>query len=395
LNGPSFKYDFFHFLEPMSEGMMNLVLVVLLICAIGITIGKFFKLSAVVFTLLFAYIFFLDRGYYNNHLYLFFLLTFLLSFSKANSALSLDKKARKIGQLPRYLLLIIQLQIVIVYFYGGIAKLNSDWLFHQEPVQAILRNVGDGSSANSGLVVYFLTYGGVLFDLLIGFGLFWKKTRTVSILAAIIFNVANAILFDDINIFPFMMLFSLVLFVDSSWLRKMIGKVFKKTNGSWQARKAKGKEGKLVLGILVVYLVFQLIMPFRYVLFTDQVDWTGHAQRFSWRMKIQTRKVESIEYAVFDLNTNTFHPITIETYGLNGSQYDGIGLDPEMARQFAIYVKKIAKEQQHLPRVMVKAKIKVSYNGREPQLTIDPDVDLTKVPSGPFAERTWVLPLEK
>ena len=126
LNGPSFKYDFFHFLEPMSEGMMNLVLVVLLICAIGITIGKFFKLSAVVFTLLFAYIFFLDRGYYNNHLYLFFLLTFLLSFSKANSALSLDKKARKIGQLPRYLLLIIQLQIVIVYFYGGIAKLNSD-----------------------------------------------------------------------------------------------------------------------------------------------------------------------------------------------------------------------------------------------------------------------------
>ena len=72
------------------------------------------------------------------------------------------------------------MQIFIVYFYGGIAKINPDWL-RGEPMRHWLQNSSDfpvvGPFLTTELAAYLFSYGGLLFDLLIGFILLSSKTR--------------------------------------------------------------------------------------------------------------------------------------------------------------------------------------------------------------------------
>ena len=78
---------------------------------------------------------------------------------------------------------------------------------HLEPMTTILSSNG----INSKELAFFLTYSGILFDLLIGFFLIMKRTRFFAAILVILFNVTNHFLFDDINIFPFFMMGSLVI----------------------------------------------------------------------------------------------------------------------------------------------------------------------------------------
>ena len=66
------------------------------------------------------------------------------------------------------------------------------------------------------LLISFITYGGLLFDLFIGFLLFYKRTRLFAFILVIIFNTMNYFLFlgnSEIGVFPFIMIATLILFM--------------------------------------------------------------------------------------------------------------------------------------------------------------------------------------
>lgn len=69
---------------------------------------------------------------------------------------------------PRWQPFIIQAQIMIVYFYGGIAKINYDWLVRGEPVRTLLsRMPADHILApiqENEFGVHTLTYVGFLIE---------------------------------------------------------------------------------------------------------------------------------------------------------------------------------------------------------------------------------------
>jgi len=395
-----FTYNLFPFLAPMPTPAMNALIVLLAGCGVLVALGFFYRIAMSIIALGFSYIFFLDKAYYNNHLYLIVLIAFLMIFMEADKVLSLrrsDKKAANF-KIPAWNVWVLKAQLFIVYFYGGIAKLNGDWLFRQQPVIQLLEQKGVDSGLTdlltSDAFVYFITYGGLAFDLVIGFLLVIPRTRFIGLIAALLFNLMNAWIFDDINIFPYFMMAALVLFVAPETTKAFLEKKLKRnwiTKGA--ATLVSESSRKRIIGVLAIYFLFQLFFPFRHFLVGPNVDWTGVAQRFSWRMKIQNRQTETIKFAVFDLDSKQIYPVDLVTYGLNRDQIFNMSQHPEMARQFAVFLDEYCEQRQQMPNVMVKADIRVSFNGRPPQPTIDRDKDLTKADSSPFAAQDWILPL--
>lgn len=375
-----FNYHFLP-LSPLDEGGMKFLLFLGLLSAIGIFIGKFYRLSTGMFFLIYSYIFFLDKAYYNNHLYLLALLAFLLFFIPANQALSFGKKDKK----PAYYwqLLILRIQFFIVYFFGGLAKINSDWLILEEPAKSLLQAAGQDLEVLIPLIVW----GGMLFDLLIGFFLFYRKTRIIACIAVLIFNISNHLLFDDINIFPFFMMASLVLFLKPEEWPFMQ----KYNKGKIESPAKQNNKKGIVIG-LSIYLLIQVILPLRHYFINSNPDWTSEGQRFAWRMKIQHRTLKRMEFQLFDLDKKVIYPVTINQH-INDYQEMQMMYYPYMMLDFAHYLGQYAKNNG-VRNPMVKATVEVSFNGRDPQLVFSPDLDLLSVNWNTFGENEWIYPLK-
>jgi vitamin K-dependent gamma-carboxylase len=396
-----FSFDGFSFIKPLPEGIMKGMLLLILISGILLIVNKFIKFALASFLLCFSYFFLLDKSYYNNHFYLFILLAFIFLFYKEKTDPSTQKK-----QIPYWFLLLLQIQIVIVYFYGGIAKLNTDWLLHQQPLQILL----DGTKQNallpdlntSTFALYLLTYGGLLFDLSIGFLLWAKKTRKLGILLSLGFNLSNIVLFNfgdngAIGGFPMFMIFSLLLFIDPASVRSYLaqwGLNNKNPNSTTTANNTAttsfDKQQNLVLIGLGIYLSFQLLFPFRQFLYTGNTSWTARGSKFSWRMKAHT-KIPDIRFFGRPSPKDSLREINVGKM-INSMQRYQMGEDPVMIVQFAHFIGKEFKDNgASQPEVYAHARI--SLNGRPYFAIIDSTRDLLKVEHHIFAADDWIRPL--
>ena len=45
--------------------------------------------------------------------------------------------------IPSWVVWVLTAQVGVVYMFGGLAKLNADWLFHAQPLRIWLYNNGD------------------------------------------------------------------------------------------------------------------------------------------------------------------------------------------------------------------------------------------------------------
>ena len=68
--------------------------------------------------------------------------------------------------------------------------------------------------------VFFFSYGGMLFDLLIVPALLWSRTRPFAFVFCIFFHVTNKMLFD-IGIFPFLAIAATTIFFSPDWPRRV------------------------------------------------------------------------------------------------------------------------------------------------------------------------------
>lgn len=388
----NFQYDFFRWLHPLPEVWMNILLGALLLCALLITAGIYFKWACRFFTAGYLYIFLLDKSIYNNHLYLFILFAFLLSFTDADKVFTIYKgKQKRVFRIPNWQIFILQFQIIVVYFFGGIAKLKADWLLECQPVKNLIVSIPD-QHLLAGLLkndfgIYLFTYGGLLLDLGAPLLLWNKNLRNVAIIPFILFHLLNSIIFHDIGIFPFVMLFSLILFFDSQELpilRRFSGAV-KHPSGFSPAITSKFP---FVLG---VYMVFQLLFPLRGHFLPNDQDWTTIGNRFSWRMKVDTRSIDEMSFLITDLNRGESQPVAVNRL-VNDMQILNMSMDPRSVKDFTMMLEKKASEMG-FNNISVTSSIKVSYNGRESQYYIRPDVDLTNVNYSPLKKLDWVLPV--
>jgi vitamin K-dependent gamma-carboxylase len=376
---PSFHFTYvgFEWVRPLSEHSMRLVVPALGLCAALIALGLVYRLAALSFFVGFSFLFLLEKGRYLNHFYLIGLVGFLLVFMPADRAFSLRtwRRPRQAwSTVPAWMLLLLRTQIGIVYVYGGIAKLNGDWLRGQ-PLGIWLAERPDlpviGRFANEPWLAWFMSYAGLAFDLLIVPMLLVRRTRAVALLACLVFHVTNAELFR-IGVFPWFMLAATLLFCPPTWPRRIWPRAF----GSAVETVRPATASPAALSLVAGYVVIQGLLPLRHWLYPGVTAWTQEAERFSWRMRLNHSRGVVTFYAIDGTGYRmTIHPREF----LTARQVLDMGAQPDMILQAAHVIAKRLREQGH-GEVQVRCVAHASLNGRPPQLLIDPSVDLVAEP---------------
>jgi hypothetical protein len=411
-----FKYDGLEWLHPLPAPMMYAILVTMGLAATLIAAGVLFRWACWIFAICLSFFFFQEKGYYNNHIYLFILLPPLLSATHADHFLSLRGKIDPLwrreggGKIPRWEQFIIQAQFVIVYFYGGIVKMKADWLVRKEPVTSLVGYLPDGHwlapLLRTDFSISLLTYGGFLLDILAPLLLWQKGIRRWAIIPFVGFHLANSRIFTDIGIFPYVMLGALIIFYETNelpWLRRLAerrrpaaDKSKKQKQKSQPSESLKFSENLpptpvWVKNTLIGYFIFQLLFPFRGFFLPNQLDYTTIGNRFSWRMKADTRLAEEVKFFIQDPVSKQEAQVDIRSF-INDMQMNALIHDPRAVADFARMLKKEAA-RQGLPNAMVRASIRLRYNGRPAQYFVKPDVDLASVTYSPFRKLDWVVPV--
>ena len=221
-----FKFWPFDFVQPLPEAGMEIQLVVMGIFALFVVLGLFYRISATGFFLMITYLFLLEKARYLNHIYLVCLLSFLMIFLPAHRTWSLDALLwPRLGSatVPGWSLWLLRFQVAAPMFFGGIAKLNFDWL-RGEPMRAWLSVRTDfpllGQAFTNESVVWAMVYGGLLIDLLFVFYMLNRRTRVFGFILVLAFHLMNARLFG-IGIFPWMMIVATLVFFEPDWPRRV------------------------------------------------------------------------------------------------------------------------------------------------------------------------------
>jgi hypothetical protein len=286
--------------------------------------------------------------------------------------------------------------IAILYFYAGLAKVNSDWLLNAQPLLTWLPAKNNipvlGPLFNEAWVAYLFSWFGCLYDLTIPFWLSWHKSRPWAFLMVIMFHVLTAILFP-IGMFPYIMIVSALIFFPPSFHEKLITackRFFRLRKPSLQGGHtfAYPKNAALWLRYgLILFFFIQLLSPFRYWLYPGELFWTEEGYRFSWRVML----MEKTGYAVFtvkDALTGKRQQIDNQDY-LTQLQEKQMSFQPDMILEFAHHIAATYKARGWSdPAVYVENY--VTLNGRPSQLFIDPKVNLAKENES-FLHKKWIL----
>ncbi len=96
----TFTYIGFEFLQPLPGYGMYYYVGLMIILALMIMVGAWYRVAMIVFTLLWTMLCLMQKAGYNNHYYLMLLLCWIMVFMPANRYCSLDVK-RNVGRLHR------------------------------------------------------------------------------------------------------------------------------------------------------------------------------------------------------------------------------------------------------------------------------------------------------
>ncbi|MCA9645569.1 MAG: HTTM domain-containing protein, partial [Myxococcales bacterium] len=236
--GFHFSYYGFQWLEPWPAWGLYLHFGLMFLAALALTVGFYSRLSAALFGVLFTWAELFDKATYLNHYYLVSLLALLLALVPSGNAFSLDawrQRRRGVSSAPvvRAHYLLFQAQLLCVYTFAGLAKLNADWLFRAEPVRGWLLQFADwpfvGRLFALQPTAFVMSWAGALFDLTVVPLLLWKRTRRVAFALALVFHVSNWLMFP-IGIFSWLMLACLSLCWEPAWPERLLKKTSKRLN---------------------------------------------------------------------------------------------------------------------------------------------------------------------
>ena len=392
---PKFTFNFigFDFLQPLPGNGMYFYYLAMGIFGFCVMIGYRYRLAIISFFILWSASYLMQKSSYNNHYYLVCLLSFLMIFQPANNYLSVDIKRNpelKSISVPFWTSLLLIVQIGLVYFYGGIAKIYPDWL-NAAPVQIFLSSKTDypivGSLFTKEWFHYLLSYSGLFFDLLIIPLLLFRKTRVFGFGLSIFFHLFNAIIFQ-VGIFPFLTLSFAVFFFKPETVRNL----FLKKKRLYDKNEIILPQRKNYYYVLIgVYFTLQILLPLRHWFIKDNVLWTEEGHRLSWRMMLRSKSGYQI-FTVVDKATNKKEKIKLTNY-LTQKQIAAMSTKPDMIWQFAQHLKKeYAKKEQN---IAVYVKGNVNVNGKTFHPLVNDTIDIASIKWSPFKHSEWLLSYEE
>ena len=434
-----FKFYGFEWITVPSETGCYILYSLIAISALGIAFGAFYRLSAITFFVTFTYSELLDATNYLNHYYLVILLSFLLIFLPAHKKYSIDvwrKPEIKKDKVPAWTIYIIIFQLCCVYFFAGLAKLNPDWLFSAMPMAIWLPERSNfpilGYVFQFKETAYIFSYFGAFYDLTIWIFLLNRKTRPYAYIAVVVFHVMTKLLFN-IGLFPMIMMCSTLVFFSGEWHEKVHEKIIRvlkpllfpsflrrqespKSNGTQFQKEQNQKDESLnmeslrtgdscirrndgfylsfkirkksiIKYALLTYIIIQLLLPFRYLLYSNHLFWSEEGYRFSWRVML-VEKHGLATFYVEDSKTNRKSEIVNGNY-LTLYQEKQMAIQPDFILQFAHHLAEEYETKHGFVNPIVTVDAHVAMNGRISKRFIKSDVNLTKIKDG-FSAKNWI-----
>jgi len=399
---PSFHFSYYGFewIKPIGD----YTYLIFLICAISsfcVAIGYKYRISIILLFLSFTYAELMDKTTYLNHYYLVSLISFLMIFFPANASFSIDniinKKSYRL--IPKWNVDALKLMICIVYFYAGIAKINTDWLIEAQPLKIWLTSKYDLPIIGNTLfqmdwVHIFFSWAGMFYDVFIAFILLYRRTRPFGFFLVITFHIMTAILFPAIGMFPYIMITSSIIFLEPETHKKILEKCFTLFKKFFQkistAEVYNYKRTKIAQIALIIFFTIQLVFPFRYFLYPGELFWNEQGYRFSWRVMLIEKKGFT-EFKIVDGKTLDSFYVLNENF-LTEFQERQMSFQPDFILEFAHYLGDYYNNNGYSD-VKVYAESYVTLNGRISKLFVDPNVDLMKEKRG-FSNKNWITKLE-
>lgn len=355
-----FPYEGFEWLPLLPPTWIYCLVGLLCVAGVTMAIGLWYRLSAVAVFSVWAYLFAVEstRTYWQSHFYLELLLCFLLIWMPAAQRYSIDALRRGNTEQPRTIpfwpVFLLRGQLVITYFYAGIAKFHADWFLDAVPVRWFITDPNVTAPYERFLtpaqlerltdflhkpeLAYFLSYTGAVFDVCVGFLLLFRRTRIFGLVLMLVFHATNHLLiFDDIGWFPIVGAATALIFLDPDWPERVWrwaknprwakpdavwtvvgGIVFPLVGATlgWRLKptpRDSGKQvpfslGKCVIPFVVGWLIWQALLPIRHHFIASDARFTYEGFSFSWRLKADTRVTFGHSLMIVDSKILTPHP---------------------------------------------------------------------------------------
>lgn len=401
---PSFYFTYFGFdwVKPLEGNLMYVPFVLMIISSISIMLGFLYRWGAPIFFICFTYIELLDKSNYLNHYYFVSLIAFLMIWLPANARFSIDAKffpsiIRK--RMYQWQSGILKFQLAIVYIFAGIAKINSDWLFEAQPLKPWLQAHHNipivGSYLQQDWAAYLFSWTGCFYDLFIVFFLMSTRFRPFAYFFVVVFHLVTWYLFP-IGIFPWVMIFSTLIFFSDQFHEGILRR-FTSVAVLQKKEKPLAKPRKFVRTAILIYVLIQLLVPMRHLLYKGDLFWNEEGFRFSWRVMLMHKEGNATFYLV-DKKTGRESEIPNSDF-LTPTQIDQMATQPDMILQYAHMLKKhfdgqVLEYGDYKFQIIdpeIRAEIHVSLNGRPAQLFVSKEHDLSEIPYN-LLHRNWLEP---
>ncbi|CAH2274889.1 vitamin K-dependent gamma-carboxylase [Pelobates cultripes] len=404
------RFPLFNFLQPLTLDWMYLTYVIMLLGALGITLGCFYRLSCLLFLLPYWYVFFLDKTSWNNHSYLYGLIGFQLTLLNANRYWSIDgflNPRKRNAHVPLWNYTLLRTQIFIVYFIAGIKKLDADWVegysmgslsrhWLFDPFKLIM------SEEMTSLVI--VHWGGLILDLTAGYLLFFDVTRPAALFFVSYFHCMNSQLFS-IGMFSYTMLATSPLFCYPDWPRRLVAKsssclhwllpatqppqesaacVYPGRKGKSQSR----LRHKIGAAFTVLYIIEQLFLPYSHFITQGYNNWTNGLYGYSWDMMVHSRSHQHVKITYKDGITGEIGYLNPGVFTQTRRWKD----HADMLKQYAVCLHGLLGAY-NISEPEIYFDVWVSINDRFQQRLFDPTVDIVKADWSPFRRTPWLKPL--
>ncbi|MEQ8809922.1 MAG: HTTM domain-containing protein [Imperialibacter sp.] len=396
-----FPFYGFEWVKPLSGIGMYLVFGLVLVTSLMVMVGWRYRLAAALFFLSFTYIELIDKTNYLNHYYFVSLVSFLMIFMPTGRHFSVDawlKPSSAKQYIPAWSVNLLKFQLAVVYVFAGIAKLNGDWLLQAMPLKIWLPAKSHlpliGPLLGKEWVAYAMSWGGAAYDLFIVFFLLNSRTRPVAYFFVIFFHALTALLFPAIGMFPFIMILSTLIFFPPAFHENLLNKISRIFRIKWPSEGSERQDNYRLAPVykwlMVTFVCWQLLMPWRYLLYPAPLFWREEGYRFSWRVMLM-EKAGYVSFHVNDPATGRMGQIANHDY-LTPQQEKMVATQPDMILQFAHFLAGELKNQG-LTDPEIRAESWVTLNGRRSRPFVDPTINLVNQQES-FLPKTWILPAE-
>ncbi|XP_064619797.1 vitamin K-dependent gamma-carboxylase-like [Lineus longissimus] len=426
------QFPLFDFLRPLPLPWMFVAYLALLAGALGIMFGFLYKLSCLVYMTIYWYIFLLDKVSWNNHSYLYGLISLQLLLIDANRSWSIDgliwPKLRN-SHVPSWNYGLLRFQIFIVYFIAGLKKLDFDWVTGYSmhslsehwvfmPFRSLI------GKENTDLFVVHL--GGLTIDLFTGFLLYFSKTRKLAFLFGGSFHLMNSRMFS-IGMFPYTMLATMPIFSDTDWPARVMRKaptwlrIFTPLDGEpqrnphclyskeeikpeekHQTSSSQDKVGSDVLvhshpkmyhsfmsALIIVYVTTQCILPYSHSITKGYNNWTNGLYGYSWDMMVHSWRTQHTRVSYKNKETGEVGFLNPEAWIYRRDRWTS---HADMVKQYGVCVQERLRDY-NLTNIELYIDVWKSMNKRFQQRMFDPRVDILSAEWHPLEETRWLFPL--